>query len=229
MYHYLEAKWALDDIGRRRLKISKINDMNDPYEWKCVRSEDELSQMALEQTSQTTFDRLGVICFGRSWKSILMWSHYGDKHKGICLGFDVADEVIRKVRYVSEVEVVGNFKDLPPADLKIVGTRIIDKLFEAKYAGWSYEDEVRVNPTREEMDDDAGMYFLPFGDVLRLKEVIAGVKCITSRKEIEEALQGYSDEVKIVKAGMAPNRFEIVVDEHGFVEPSAPGSPQDCH
>lgn len=46
VYHYLEAKWALDNIRRRQLKLSKIDDMNDPYEWRCVRSRDERSQWA---------------------------------------------------------------------------------------------------------------------------------------------------------------------------------------
>jgi hypothetical protein len=38
-----------------------------------------------------------------------MWSHYGDRHKGICLGFDVPDnEFTRKVDDVVKLEVVGN-------------------------------------------------------------------------------------------------------------------------
>jgi hypothetical protein len=38
LYHYLEANWALDDIRRRRLKVSYIPNMNDPYELKSARS-----------------------------------------------------------------------------------------------------------------------------------------------------------------------------------------------
>lgn len=30
----------------------------------------------------------GTACFSKDWKSILMWSHYSDNHKGYCLGFD---------------------------------------------------------------------------------------------------------------------------------------------
>jgi hypothetical protein len=92
LYHYLEAKWALDDIRRRRLKLSKIDDMNDPFEWKCVRSDHGRSQWALEHTRLESFESYGVSCFSESWNSILMWSHYADRHKGICLGFDVPEE-----------------------------------------------------------------------------------------------------------------------------------------
>src|SRR5207244_3707608 len=29
----------------------------------------------------------GVSCFSKSYLKTLMWSHYSDKHKGVCLGF----------------------------------------------------------------------------------------------------------------------------------------------
>ncbi|MGY4090873.1 DUF2971 domain-containing protein [Aeromonas hydrophila] len=29
----------------------------------------------------------GVFCFSKDGKNMLMWSHYGDEHKGICIGY----------------------------------------------------------------------------------------------------------------------------------------------
>ena len=81
LYHYLEAKWALDDIRRQRLKASQIDDMNDPYEWKTVYSDHEGSQSALEKTEMVAIEKYGVLCFSPRWNNILMWSHYGDRHK----------------------------------------------------------------------------------------------------------------------------------------------------
>lgn len=80
LYHYLEAKWALDDIRRRRLKLSKIDDMNDPYEWKCVHALDAPSQWALDATEKEVVEKYSVVCYSRSWNNVLMWSHYGDRH-----------------------------------------------------------------------------------------------------------------------------------------------------
>ncbi|MCF7789450.1 MAG: DUF2971 domain-containing protein [Prosthecobacter sp.] len=34
-------------------------------------------------------ERIRVICFSQNPKDILMWSHYGESHKGIAIGFDV--------------------------------------------------------------------------------------------------------------------------------------------
>jgi len=34
-------------------------------------------------------DQYGVLCLTPHWDNLLMWAHYGDAHRGICLGFDI--------------------------------------------------------------------------------------------------------------------------------------------
>jgi hypothetical protein len=219
LYHYLEIKWALDDSRRRRLKVSKIDDTNDPYEFRCVRSNDRHSQLALEETERQILETYGVLCFSRSWDNLLMWSHYGERHKGMCLGFEVPDELTRPVEYVPEVQIVGNLIVEKRADFSVEqGTKIVERLLGVKYKGWCYEQEVRVNPQRQEKDEETGQYFVNFSEQLILREVIAGARFPFSRKVIEDALAGYSggDGVQIVKVRPSPNAFEIVVDENGF-------------
>jgi hypothetical protein len=97
LYHYLETRWALDDIRRRRLKLSTIDDMNDPYEGFSVCSDHEATQAALEKTQWEFVNKYVALCFSLSPNNILMWSHHGEKHKGICLGFEVFDELTRPV------------------------------------------------------------------------------------------------------------------------------------
>lgn len=44
----------------------------------------------------------GVSCFSSDFKNLLMWSHYGDEHRGICIGYDldrVPPPVLNKVLY----------------------------------------------------------------------------------------------------------------------------------
>lgn len=220
VYHYLETKWALDDIRRRRLKLSKIDDMNDPYEWRCVRSSHPATQSALEKTASEVVETYGLECFSRTWKSILMWSHYGDKHRGICLGFDVPDEITRPVEYVPDVQTVGSLMVERRQDFDVEqGVKMIDRLCGAKYAGWFYEEEIRVHGERKEIDEETGHYFVDFGERLRLKEVIAGARFPFSRKPIEDALKGYAEEVGVVKATASATNFEIIIDHAGFRAP----------
>jgi hypothetical protein len=212
LYQYLEAKWALDDIRRGRLKFSKIDDMNDPYEARSVFSHHSGTQSAMERTVEELFKRYGALCFSRTWDNILMWSHYGDKHKGICLGVDVADEITRSVEYESEPHEAGNLIVENRSDFsQEEGTKIIDRLFGMKYAAWFYEQEVRVNGRREEVDEETGQYFGEFNGRIKLKEVIAGARFPWSKKPIEDALKLYAG-VEIFKARASTDRFEIVRD-----------------
>jgi DUF2971 family protein len=212
VYHYLEAKWALSNISAGWLKLSTIDDMNDPYEWECVRSMDAPSQLVLERTKEGIVKLHRPLCFSRSWNNILMWSHYGDRHKGICLGFDITEATAMEVKYFQNLHIVGPLVDAPREDQKPT----FALLYAGKYGGWCYEEEVRVygEPDKEK----EGKCFVSFSEHLRLREVIAGARFPKSSKPaFDDALKSYSG-IKIVKTTRSTERFEIKRDEHGFDE-----------
>jgi len=91
------------------------------------------------------FNTYGVICFSEKPDEILMWSHYSDNHKGICLEFtaekgtDLSNlDKNHKVEYLAEyprlmlTDFVNN--DLAKASIKVMWTK-------AKI--WEYENEWR--------------------------------------------------------------------------------------
>jgi hypothetical protein len=209
LYHYLEARWALDDIRRRRLKLSGIADLNDPYEFACVYSTDSFSQSVLERTREEKVEMHGITSFSRKWNDVLLWSHYGDKHKGICLGFDVTVGLTREIRYEDSVLVVGDLR--AEDDLQ----RIVDRLEGTKYKGWSYEAEVRATAPRGAQDSETRLYFVSFDENLVLREVIAGERCTLTRPDIDQALEGYEG-IKVAKVKHDPTKFEMTVDDTGF-------------
>lgn len=209
VYHYLESKWALDDIRRGRLKISKIDDMNDPYELRSVFSDHAGSQKALSGTAYEILLRNGALCFSRRWDSILMWSHYGDRHKGICLGFDILNGVARPVTYIREPILTGNLAVEHLSEFAVEERKkIVDALLGKKYSGWKYEKEIRVYAQRKEVDKETGHYFVKFNERLRLKEVIAGARFPLSRAPIDEAIEPYSN-IKVYKACASAGKFRI--------------------
>jgi len=211
LYHYLESKWALENIRRRRLKLTKIDEANDPYEWASVRSDDDASQKCLEATRKWIADQHGVLCFSRSWDNILMWSHYGGRHEGICLGFDVPDGVGKsmEIKYLNEVVIAPSLTGLPKEQKK----PFFDLLYAGKYGGWSYEQETRVFARRNKLDEETGHYFADFDEDLKLTEVIAGPEFKLSKSVIDEALDGLP--AVVFKARISAERFEVIVDE-GF-------------
>ena len=93
---------------------------------------------------------------------------------------------------------------------------LIDFLEGTKYQGWSYEEEIRLGASRVDWDEETGQFFVDFGENLKLRRVIAGAKFPLSKRPIEVALRGYSEEVEIIKAKTSTTRFEIIIDEDGF-------------
>jgi hypothetical protein len=210
VYHYDKVCWALENIRQRRLKLSRFDNMNDPYEWRCVSSSHEPSQRSLDKAFEGAVNGSGLLCFSRSWKNILMWSHYADRHSGICLGFDVPDKFANNVVYIGDLRVIGDLEGLSTVEVR----RVHDQQYHFKYIDWSYEEEVRVHGRADTVEHGKG--FTNFGEHLQLKEVIAGARFSESMGLIEDALKGNSEGVTIYKAVTSPSGFEIVRDKHGF-------------
>jgi len=65
LYHFLSADHALDDIANRRLKISQIEELNDPFELWCVYQKDRKLRDALRAYKDQMAARFGVLCFSK--------------------------------------------------------------------------------------------------------------------------------------------------------------------
>jgi len=210
VYHYDKVCWALQNIRQGRLKLSTFDNMNDPYEWQCVSSNHEASQRRLDVAFEGAANASGLLCFSRSWNNILMWSLYADRHAGVCLGFDVPDELANSVVYLGSLRVIGNLEELSTLEVR----RVHDQQYHFKYVAWAYEEEVRVHGRPDIVEGKN--QFAKFGEHLRLKEVIAGPRFVGGKAPIENALRDYSEPVSIVKATQSSERFEIIVDQREF-------------
>lgn len=62
-YHFLPAVYALDDIAKRRIKISEIDQTNDPFELWCVSQPNRKLRDALHAYKQEMNEKFGLICF----------------------------------------------------------------------------------------------------------------------------------------------------------------------
>lgn len=206
VYHFLPAEWALDDIKNRRLKISEFEDMNDPFELWCVKQPKRLVRDAMRGFKKEFGEKYGLICFCEVWENPLLWSHYADKHRGICLGFDVDRRGLCPVNYMEERS------ELPDAPTE----EFASQLYSTKYAGWKYEQEWRVTIQFDEEEDRPRFYYWGPQSFIVLREVIVGLDCGTTREDVEAALGEHSDHIEIIKARLAFNTFRVVKKQDGF-------------
>jgi len=203
-YKFLNEHFGLKSLSERRLKISTLGDLNDPFELLPYEMSDRNLRRVLRETRDEATRRRGILCFSADWIDPVIWAHYSDKHKGLCLGFEIPDEHCKKIKYVSQRLTLPACPTLADADA----------LLFTKYINWRYEQEIRVWAALNEKED--GLYFSYFGEALRLIKVIAGARCTLLESEVAQALGPLTENVGVIRARAGFRKFEIVKDRRGF-------------
>src|ERR1700690_489805 len=99
VYHFINKEYGVEDLRRRRLKIAMLNELNDPFEFYGVDLSDENIRRGFKKMKDELSLTNGLLCFSRDWHNPVQWSHYADKHRGLCLGFEVPTEPFGAVNY----------------------------------------------------------------------------------------------------------------------------------
>jgi hypothetical protein len=206
VYYLTQEKFALDAIENKWLKASLFDDLNDPFELLAFNISNIEQRKVWNKFKNYFSTKAGLICFSSQWQNPVMWSHYGDKHKGICLGFDVDDEILKKVKYISKRR---SFKIGETLDNHKIDSALLSEAVKYKFREWSYEREYRGIVPLEEREAN-GHYFVNFSDDLVLKEVIIGAHCNLKPTDFKEKLLPYSNKILVKKALLAFQTFKVV-------------------
>ncbi|MGI4804893.1 MAG: DUF2971 domain-containing protein [Janthinobacterium lividum] len=154
----------------------------------------------------------GITCFSEINDNLLMWSHYGKSHTGICIGFDVVklyesikvkhqfDKLFIKVRYETEFQMMNFFDDTEKAVINWVRTKSFD---------WNYEKEVRITLSNLKFNSD-GLYILPI-DKNCIKHVYLGSRILPEHESyVRELIAKQYPDVIIKKLKLNTNKFELI-------------------
>lgn len=206
VYHFGAANWQLENIRERRLKVVEIDKVNDPFEFFGVASDEKEIRRRYTKLKRDLAKTTGLLCFSASWRNPVHWGIYADSHKGICLGFDVPNRHLHKVNYVD---------DRIPADakaLEVYGPAAREHtraLITTKYRHWEYEQEHRqFIPLENRGDKD--LFWCPFSDDLRLREVILGAAGSETSERVRSALGDLDTSVAITTARPSFGTFSMV-------------------
>ena len=142
----------------------------------------------------------GIVSFSRVPNCPLLWSHYGDQHKGICIGYSVPEGVrLDPVNYGGERRVKASLvARMLNGDEQ--AKEDVDKAVLLKKANsWKYEKESRL--------------IGPLGlqsSRLELEEVIFGMRCSLSVKfAVIKALENRERRVKFYVIREKPDTFKL--------------------
>ena len=218
VYHMMQGKWALVAIDDQRLKVSRFEDLNDPFELLAMNRHTQASRRVSKQFRAAFNASQGLLCFGTDWSNAVMWSHYGDKHKGLCLGFDVRRSLLQEVRYEDRRLRLALGDTANPAAL---GPELQRQLTCTKAKAWSYEEELRRFVDLRSAVSGPPHHFVPFDDDMRLAEVILGDRCPENLESVRVRLERNCPSAVAFKARLAYRSFRVVLN--GYTRP--PGSP----
>jgi hypothetical protein len=173
-YYFTSVDYALSGIALRRLKVARFSDANDPFELLGVRLRDKQVRKAVKDFKNECNKSTGLLCFSQDWTKPILWSYYSEKHKGVCLGFDLKTDLVRDVIYEKDREMVDFDKE---SKSFIVDDKLRERLLLTKSIHWKPEDEVRIIVDLSTAKRDGQLYFRRFGSDMILTRVILGPNC----------------------------------------------------
>ena len=145
---------------------------------------------------------IGVFCVSTINDDILMWSHYADSHKGICLEFDGLGKLMahaQKVFYTTERRSINPYRD----DNVVA----MEKTLLTKADHWSYEREWRLiayknGPGEQEfrMNNLTGIIFGAQAAPETVQKVITWVRSSASS-------------IKLYQARISPRSFTLIIED----------------
>lgn len=203
VYHFIDTHYGLEAIMRRRLKLARINELNDPFDHAPLAARTAKERKALRDAKNEFSRTHGILCFSESWRNPVQWSHYADRHRGLCLGFEFDAQKLIKVEYVNKRPALNmsRMNNNPNYGYELVRT---------KFVHWQYEQEHRAAMPLTEATNENGLYFAGFSDQLRLSEVIVGHLSPVKRQMLNALLGDLNTKVKCTKARLAFKTFEVV-------------------
>lgn len=196
-YHLTSTEHGISSIALQRLKVSRFSEVNDPFELRALSLHERDDRKAVAIFKANEDSTTGLLCFSKNWTNPVLWSHYADKHKGICLGFDLRRSTVGDVHYLRK-----------PVRLCLADAE--DRLPFAKADYWEYEEEIRRLITLAKAKREGQLYFWPFDPDIRLVEVILGELSGLSVPDVESLTQVTNQEVYVSQARLQRTGFRVI-------------------
>lgn len=178
-----------------KLDEAQLNQITDYW----LERKTEMAKMLTEQMNEK-LSTGGVSCFSWRHDNLLMWSHYAENHKGVCLEYNIAYAPIF-FKDLLQVKYTDNY---PNIDYVKHGSKAITEIITTKSTHWSYEEEYRS------CKRESGSHLF---DIKSLRSIVFG--CRTSESEIlriicfVKSLGADYEHINFVQTFPKPNEFGL--------------------
>jgi len=203
----VHTAWAVD-LCRRRTQMSGVDFAIMIFSLEHdVQKGTEIIRNLSNELINTIAQKHRVYCLGVDLQNQLMWAHYANKHKGICLEYGLSNEVMcfaQKCEYTSTFPLTKAYEDLEDVGLQMLLT---------KSDAWIYENEYRLITTESAFASDEdllvsvnGFLKLPEG---ALKAIIVGCECDLDK--VKNFVHAINPHLEIKQAFRVDNKYELQI------------------
>ncbi|MBY3315079.1 DUF2971 domain-containing protein [Rhizobium laguerreae] len=144
-------RYEIDAIRRGQVWCGEYHKLNDAMEGLYEAGEQTRQNERWEEARGLIRNRkasVGIACFSELWNQALMWAHYADSFRGLCIKYDfrVLRETLPSRCSFSRISYADRLLDIG-ADLE--DSRHLAKwILSTKHHSWAYEREWRLfNPS----------------------------------------------------------------------------------
>jgi hypothetical protein len=198
-YYRRLAKKYLPALNREQRRLHVRGQLDD---WeRNPRNPEMLQRVRVLHTEQIT-ENIGVLCLSEVHNDILMWSHYADAHRGICLQFDgyfVDFAHAQKVDYPPIRPQINPFRQNP--------TEMMKAALLTKAEHWKYEREWRI----VQYESGPGLKYFPLES---LTGIILGAQISDKDSEmIIGCVRNRTHPIRVFKASADEKTFSLNLRE----------------
>ena len=218
LYNYTRVnKDTLRSILNNTLWCSNTKNFNDPVD-------PFIKKNSYDKSYDYLLEKIKVACLTTHNDNTLMWSHYADKHQGICIEYDINKIsnknnnkiVIKKIIYNKKIIYHNIFMNKEEKSINniLIDNKTIENitdLFTIKSKEWEYEDEYRILFYDKKNENPNGTLIN-----LPIKSICFGVKTSDDDKELvynivnsinEKRLDYNNDIIKLYQAELDDNEL----------------------
>lgn len=138
-YHTININ-LLNSLRTKTNWYGRLSNLNDPFECFIIDNTDTNEYKYLIKS-------LCVCCFSKNMDEILMWSHYADSHRGVCLEWEIDDALLGtqlvEMCYENQITTLNTVERTQTGNLSLnIATN--GKFIKTKFKNWEYEEELRT-------------------------------------------------------------------------------------
>ena len=142
---------------------------------------------------------MGFWCFSKNLENPVQWAHYADNHRGVCLKFEIKDNLLQEITYLDEPKKISSKNENWKTE--------IGSMTLYKYKGWAYEEELRIPIDLKKTAKEGRLYFASMIGALKPTAVFTGLRCELSA---EERHSFESNKIPIFPMVQDSNSYSIV-------------------